>query len=565
AFAIAANNDPLFSILLNLGAQWDKVSGEGDTGIHIAANSGNRFAMSQLLLEQSKKPSKNIINTVNDRGETALMLLLNAPNAYPNDYNLAKGLLSAGASLSPVNKEGLTALHLAIHLGKWDLANLFIAKGADIHLPLPNGKTLVDYAALNLQTEQYNQLIQKGAQPSEFSQTFTQWYKAQQSLNPDNPSVKYFIQLIPPMFEMPFKLFDRFLWNIEHFYDHNDDKRGYHPNEAEFMLLLKHPDLFDRDPEKTKPLTLALTSITRYIEHPQVELSDAMLKTWGDIGFLTHAYRFWRFDTMSVSSSSGSKSIAPGALGKTSLFQEFGFKPAPDTRPHNDIFGKGFLYTDPSSQNKFEFRRGYLLVTNPEQGTLVIRNSSTVFGRDLLKHPAYFFPKPLSEAEILKFDPRILDQDEERPFEAWHILDKHLYLNPVNKQAVSNLTDALMGLKEEYRQFKLDTKSFEGYGSQKHFTGHLSPGFSKLINLLTKLKLERPSQPLPDLAFVHPDFPAWQPFGTFKLTPPHLQELQAFITGTWNEKNYPQSEWIQFLVKAGVENRAELVMVEPQP
>jgi ankyrin repeat protein len=558
ASAIAANNHPLFSLLMNSGAQWDLVSGEGETGIHIAVNNSNGYALTQLL-DKSKETGKNIIDTVNKRGDTALMLTLDNPT--PN--SMVQDLLKEGASLTTVNKDGLTPLHLAFHNGRWEAAALFISKGADIHLPLPNGKTLVDYAALNLQTEQYNQLIQKGAQPSEFSKNFTQWYKAQESLNPNNPSVKNFIQLIPPLFEMPFKLLERFMWNIEHFYDYNYDKRGYHPNEAELMLLLKHPDLFDRDPDKTKSLSLALTSITRYIEPPQVELSDAMLKTWGDIGFLTHAYRFWRFDTMSVSSSSESKSPHSASLGKTSLFQEFGFKPAPETRPLNSIFGKGFLYTDPSSQNKFEFRRGYLLVTHPQQGTLIIRNSSTVFGRDLLKHPAYFFPKPLSEAEILKFDPRVLDEDTEQSIASWHILDKELYLNPKNKQAVSELTDALMGLKEEYRQFKLDTKSFEGYGSQKHFTGHLSPGFSKLIKLLSKLKLERPSQPLPDLAFVHPDFPAWQPYGTFKLTPPHLQELQAFISGTWNEKNYPQSEWIQFLVKAGVENRAELVMVEP--
>src|SRR5690606_6263896 len=37
-----------------------------------------------------------------------------------------------------------------------------------------------------------------------------------------------------------------------------------------------------------------------------------------------------------------------------------------------------------------EFRQGYYLISEPQLGTLLIRNSSPLFGRDLFDHPAYY-------------------------------------------------------------------------------------------------------------------------------------------------------------------------------
>jgi hypothetical protein len=40
-----------------------------------------------------------------------------------------------------------------------------------------------------------------------------------------------------------------------------------------------------------------------------------------------------------------------------------------------------------------------------------------------------------------------------------------------------------------------------------------------------------------------------------------IEELQDRLNGTWSIEKYPYSEWVSF-IKAGVENKAELILVE---
>ncbi|MBY0404075.1 MAG: hypothetical protein K2X66_09265, partial [Cyanobacteria bacterium] len=330
---------------------------------------------------------------------------------------------------------------------------------------------------------------------------------------------------------------------LEDGFDHRLFPKNYHPNEAELMLLLRHPDLMDRQNlDLLSPLTTGLTSITRFIEK-DITLTDSVVKAWGDIGLLTHGFRFWKFDTIGA---------------QKSLLAAFGFQPFPANRPLDDVFGKGFVFEDPDSKILFEMRRGYLLATHPDHGTLVVRNSSTVFGRDLLKHPAYYLPVDLSKTNLLTFDPRNIKED-------WHILNREVYTSEKQRNGMVALTEGLMGLKENYRRFKLDTEAFEGYGNQRKFVGHLSPGLPKLVNRLIHFQelSQSTGKPLPDLAFVNPDYPIYEPYGRFSLTPQQLQELQDFVKGQWSESKYPNSAWIQFLKDYGVSNRGELVMIDP--
>ncbi|MBY0404548.1 MAG: hypothetical protein K2X66_11665, partial [Cyanobacteria bacterium] len=271
-------------------------------------------------------------------------------------------------------------------------------------------------------------------------------------------------------------------------------------------------------------------------------------------------FRFWRFDTIGDDQS---------------LFAQFGFQPLPTGRP-GDAFGKGFLFDDTKAAGGttgclFEFRRGYLLASHPEHGTLVIRNSSKVFGRNLMKHPAYLLPGSLNEKQLIAFNPEQLPDGS-------HILNRNLYLDPVkgakaknrnlhdfnneNDLHLSYLTEALLSLKEEYRRFKLDTQAFEGYGSQRVFTGHLSPGFAKIVQKLNQLKQQQqPTSPLLQLAFVHPEFPIYQPYGTYPITDEHLNELNRFVQGDMTQGELENTDWIKFLSTAGVQNRAELVLI----
>ncbi|MBY0405731.1 MAG: hypothetical protein K2X66_17645, partial [Cyanobacteria bacterium] len=289
-----------------------------------------------------------------------------------------------------------------------------------------------------------------------------------------------------------------------------------------------------------------------------VSLSDGVVKAWGDIGFLAHGFRFWRFDTIN---------------GDKSLLAKFGFSPIPP-RETDERYGKGFLYQNPETKMLIEFRRGYLLISDPSEGgsTLIIRNASPVFGRDTLRHAAYYLPRALTPKELETFNPQFLKEENS-------VLHKNWYRSqqpdgtpwkdgPMPGDKIQKMTQALMELKEDYARFKLDTQAFEGYGKEKTFTGHLSPG----LPMMLKQALEWAKTPLtiqgkkttPDLAFVHPHSPIWAPYERLSLQDPKIiQELQSFISGQWTASAYPNSPWMRFL-RTGVEKRAELVFVTPE-
>jgi hypothetical protein len=329
--------------------------------------------------------------------------------------------------------------------------------------------------------------------------------------------------------------------------DLNSSKWGYDPHEAELLLLLNHPDLWDRDPNKIGSLTKAITSITRFISYPAVQLRDRTVKAWASIGSLTHSFRFWKWDAMG---------------GEKSLLSQFGFKALPVGRP-GDVFGKGFLYKDEASGCTLEFRRGYLLATHPDHGTLVIRNSSPVFGRYLMKHPAYLLPEALNEEGILGFNPTDLPQE-------MNVIHRNLFIDLYDEKNNADehllfLTEAIERVKEDYRRFKLDTSSFDGYGDSRHFTGHLSEGLPKIVKLFNQLQVDAPDKPLPNLAFVHPKYPIYQPNGVYVMTPAHLKELNEFIQGKLSGDALAQSDWLKFMTQHGVEQRGELVILDPEP
>ncbi|MBY0402470.1 MAG: hypothetical protein K2X66_01105, partial [Cyanobacteria bacterium] len=348
------------------------------------------------------------------------------------------------------------------------------------------------------------------------------------------------------LLNQPLSIIFRLSRAVSSFFDNTPKRRGFHPNEAELLLLLNHPDLLDRNPNNTADLTLALTSMTRFIANPRVNLTDTAVKAWASIGSLTNSFRFWKWDAMG---------------GDKSLLSQFGFKVLPTGRP-GDAFGKGFLYKDEASGVTVEFRRGYLLATHPEHGTLVIRNSSPVFGRDLMRHPAYLLPNALTDSEILAFNPKNLPEEK-------NILHRNVYLGPDGKQNKADqhllfLTEAIEGVKEEYRRFKLDTSAFEGYGNERHFTGHLSKGLPNIVNLLNQLKETSPEKPLPNLAFTYPRLPIYQPNGVYVMTPAHLKELNQFIKGELTGEALAQSDWLKFMTQHGVEQRGELVILDPE-
>ncbi|MBY0404088.1 MAG: hypothetical protein K2X66_09330, partial [Cyanobacteria bacterium] len=415
-------------------------------------------------------------------------------------------------------------------------------------------------------------------------------------------------------------------------------------------------------------LTLALTSITRFINDSRTRVTGQTVNNWARIGLLTQGFQFWKYDTQRVmggaspagspkvpsdSAESGKNPVllsAPGtdfppssasAFGVTlpekvvdppggakkipesskpqkelkqlSLMELFGFKAIPkrptDTQtlpdgstPH--LLGPGFeLVNKPSFfyklqhngtyvKGKFdpktyvEFRRAYLMVSHPDHGTLIIRNSSPDFGRDSMKHPAYWSAKGVgngfTQAELQGLDQSGIES------KLTHILSLNINQESVKLQEhLAFLLDHLIGVKDSYGAWKFDTQMETAWdkdmvpGETLLVGGQNSPGFKALAQYLA-LKWEQNSvaelmgqktEKLPDLAFVHPDFPPWEthPFvdqdgvtqKTFVLTEERVKALKDLSEGKADETQMETTGLRNFLQQAGFTTQGELILKTP--
>jgi hypothetical protein len=334
----------------------------------------------------------------------------------------------------------------------------------------------------------------------------------------------------------------------------NYKAKAHYPNEAEMMLLFKTKEAMSGE-YATNTLSSSITSIDRFIDY-NVGATHRITQIWGNLGLLAHAFRFWRFDT---------------AGGPDSLFAKFGFKPSP-ARSNDNKYGKGYyisasthpeLGLDPGTV--IEFRRGYLAVSSPSFGTLIVRNSSFVFGRDTLPHAAYFSPQTYSESELLNLDPANSSSFKK-------ILDPNLYRdNKSIATKLEGLLNQIFKVKKEYGNWKFNPEEFTPTGE---FIGDMTPGMKIMLNNLfnqfanAEMGLEKNP---PALAFVHPQRPPTGEYTFedengikqkhFVLDAKRIEELQDRLNGTWTPEKYPYSDWVSF-IKTGVENKAELILVE---
>ncbi len=346
------------------------------------------------------------------------------------------------------------------------------------------------------------------------------------------------------------------LSSLDAFHDrletNHKQKPDRHPNEAEIALLFSHPKLSDLYAANTGGLTLASTSIHRFTNVKANLTPDAIVNIT-ELGLLTNTHLRYRYDTrkaMSVESLDTDTVLPP-------LIQTFAFSPIP-ARPTDTVnrygslqlsgFGNGFLLRPGSllgkhaevwdpllqqyeaipllSDTLVEFRRGYFLVSNPAYGTLIIRNSSQVFGRDTLLHPAYYTSENLSFQQLQNLT---VDQIE-KSF-------KHTMHNSLHRPTM--LVGPQLKIRQLIGQFRVVQHTYSAHlcdtdrntafkpskdGKPKLVGGWLSPGFKPMIERLRCWYDEScidfamngvSKDKLPDLAFVHKRHPAWQPY-TFK-------------------------------------------------
>lgn len=410
---------------------------------------------------------------------------------------------------------------------------------------------------------------------------------------------------------------------IEGLMDNHPDIHHWHQSEPELALLVGHPGMNYTDPNDIdvgNALTRSLTSIHRIYFKGIHSLEPSARETIGKLGFLTHAFKFFRYDTEQRRVWLGDGgAIVPGS----SILEQFGFEriaPRPTDRrfdePTRDHLGTGFVIKpfspvltsgwlarerdlDPSFY--IEFRRAYILASHPGLGTLLIRNSSPLFGRDTFPHFAYWGPTPVSRRDPpldLLHPEHMIASGRLRPVLTAEGKDyRTISLGLIQSKSVAHLVNGVIAVKDGLRRWKFDTDADSAWDSdpqtgERYPSGagmHLSEGFPALVQHLVEryrfIDAAESSgydvaEQLPDLAFYHPYLPAWHPH-TYTLTPvPNgpettrsqltlsrevLEGLQKLADRNLRRSDVATLERLgvmQFLM-AGAQAQAELVMVPP--
>jgi hypothetical protein len=382
---------------------------------------------------------------------------------------------------------------------------------------------------------------------------------------------------------------------------------GYHYNMPELLALCAHP----RDPGLQSPLldtlATAITSVDRWIGGPNldVQLTNEVMALWGKTGILTHSFPWLKYATQRerTIADDGSAIIRPA------IIESFGGRFVPDNETrlgHRYVFSPGtisFSTDKPDmlgergtsrtfrSEIFVELRRGYYLVSDPEHGTLIIRNSSPDFGRDRLPDVAFWSPRGidngLSEDALLGFNLNSLHSSllEEGGFR--HITDPSLYRKSSEAPGhMRVLEQNLLDLIDHFHRWTFDTsstawKASPDGGDPMLVGGHLSAGFGHVLDFLETRKranLEKSwagqsLAPLPALAVMPRELPWWAPY---PLTPalggrsseyqipvslPVIEALRALHEGEVDHTT-PDDTGVLNLLQRAIDKRAVLALVD---
>lgn len=200
--------------------------------------------------------------------------------------------------------------------------------------------------------------------------------------------------------------------------------------------------------ERNRMLGSATASITRIYNYLTAgfianrTILPLTFNNWAKIGALGLSFTRWQFDTMALWKGQG-------PMQKASLFEQSGIFEKLPSRPDDVTFHGGYLYHNPVSRLTIEMRRAYIVISNPDLGTLVIRNSSPLFGRDLLQEPAYYNPDSYHGKDRL-LDPGVLDSKNGSDKERFHSIFS-LTLNDTN-ELQNHFQPRVKGLLEQFEQ-----------------------------------------------------------------------------------------------------------------
>jgi ankyrin repeat protein len=146
-------------LLAQQGNEFGKLTHDGRTYLHWAANKGNSEVMKYLITKGAKA------NIVDSHGSTPLNFAASSGQLNLEVYDIC---LANGADLKKdLSPEGANALLLAVAGDKdFVLTNYFISKGLNINSTDTEGNNVFSYAARSGNIEMLKSLIQKGVKPN---------------------------------------------------------------------------------------------------------------------------------------------------------------------------------------------------------------------------------------------------------------------------------------------------------------------------------------------------------------------------------------------------------------
>jgi ankyrin repeat protein len=415
-------------------------------------------------------------------------------------------------------------------------------------------------------------------------------------------------------------------WNaIELMSDRNSSIRHSrrHFNEAEMMLLLNHPREQGFNPEKLNPLTRALTATTRVVDAGIDVVRQPVIWNFARIGLYTHGFHLLLKHEAEASCTYDRKGGWQDA-GPSLIEDRLGMIRIP-SRPHTErICGPGYLRlassadsikarllrrgaygkqeTDRStsqyqwysldSQTMMEFRRGYLLVSNPQHGTLVIRNSSKEFGRSILRNVAYWtsrgYRNKYSYLDLIDITPGRIQR------EMRNVMHAQVVKSSGAVESIYFLLRQLDVIRDYNRRQKFETFGSDAFVRNPQtkrvelaeFGGYRSPGFRQIVDFLERrfegltLEMEstgKVSKILPALAFALPWYPAWVTHkfegepgvmrSQLRINEEVLEVLRAFADESFTRRIMHLDDRYgvtRFFREAGFETEGELMLVTPK-
>jgi ankyrin repeat protein len=165
--SVAMGDDELAALLLEHGAKPDEPKTSFGSTPYMDALSMGKYAMASLILNHGANPLAN-----SDGGTTALhelargQVLAGAPESMQEQIKIAEFLLAKGVKLDAPGPQGSRALAMAAISKKFELAEFFIQRGADVNMQNNKRKTALHFASgANGNVDMVKLLLSHGANP----------------------------------------------------------------------------------------------------------------------------------------------------------------------------------------------------------------------------------------------------------------------------------------------------------------------------------------------------------------------------------------------------------------